>query len=211
VALPDLRSWDRGDESIVALRPGRVTELVGDTGSGLTRLGLQLLAAPSLRSPVVALDVKGWLSPLAAWEVGVDPSRLVVVRCPDPARWAQVAAVLMEGVRAMYAEVPEQVSPHHLRRLAALARVRRVGVAWRPLGGAGLPPGMAHLRLRAVEIRWEGPQAGHGRLERRRLVLEASGKGVGGMTRRIEVVDDGADTVRVVPGMGAPTAGRAVG
>lgn len=205
------RSVDRDAESILALHPGRITELVGDTGLGLTRLGLRLLAGPSVRSPVVVLDVKGWLSPLAAWEVGVDPTRLIVVRCSDPSTWTQVTAVLMEGVRAVYAEVPGSVSDHHLRRLAALARARKVGVALRPLGEGGLPAGVAHLRLHAVGVRWEGPDAGHGRLERRHLVVEASGKGVGGMTRRVEVVDDGADAVRVVSGVGTPAAGRVAG
>lgn len=208
LAIP--RYEDRDDESILALQPGRITELTGDTGLGLTRLGLKLLARPSGRSHVVALDVKGWLSPLAAWEVGVESHRLVVVRCSDSAMWPQVAAVLMEGVRAMYAEVPASISDHHLRRLAALARARRVGVALRPLG-EGLPGGIAHLKLRAVGVRWEGPDAGHGRLERRRLVMEASGKAVGGMTRRIEVMDDGADVVRLVSAMGTPSTGRAVG
>lgn len=198
-------------QTILTLQPGRITELVGFTGLGMTRLGLRLLAAPSQRSPVVTLDVKGWLSPLAAWEVGVDPDRLVMIRCPDPQRWTQLAAVLMEGVRAMYAEVPATVRDHDLRRLAALARARRVGVVLRPLGD-GLPSGVAHLRLRALEVHWEGTEEeGHGRLLRRHLVLEASGKAMAGMTRRIEMVDDGADLVCVVPGLGVGEGGRAAG
>ena len=65
------------------LQPGRITEMSGLTGMGMTRLGLGLLAEPSQRAPVVVLDVKGWLSPVAAWEMGVDSSRLVIVRRPD--------------------------------------------------------------------------------------------------------------------------------
>lgn len=194
----------------LVLHPGRITELVGSTGMGLTRLGLGLLAAPSERWPVVAMDVKGWLSPLAAWEVGVDPARFVVVRCVDPGRWTQLAAVLMEGVRAMYAEVPVTVGDQDLRRLAALARARRVGVALRPLG-EGLPAGVAHLRLRAMEVHWEGVESGHGRLRRRHLMVEASGRGMAGMTRRIEMVDDGTDVVRLVPGVAAGERRRAAG
>lgn len=198
------------EQSILALQPGRITELTGVTGSGMTRLGLWLLAAPSRRSQVVTLDVKGWLSPPAAWEVGVDPDRLVVIRCPDPTRWTQLAAVLMEGVRAMYAEVPVTVRDHDLRRLAALARARRVGVVFRSLGES-LPSGVAHLRLRALEVHWEGAQEGYGHLRRRHLVVEASGKAMAGMTRRIEMMDDGADLVCVVPGLGAGEGGRAAG
>src|SRR5690606_33083091 len=192
------------------LQPGRITEVYGLTGMGLTRLGLGLLAEPSHRSPVVALDVKGWLSPLAAWEVGVDPAHFVVVRCPDPSRWSQVAAALAEGVRAVYAEVPARIRDHDLRRLAAVVRARRSGMALRPLGGA-LPSGVAHLRLRGIDVRWEGIEQGHGQLVRRSLVLEASGRGVAGITRRIEMVDDGPDDKRVVSGAGTQGLERAVG
>lgn len=188
----------------LGLYPGRITEVAGLTGMGLTRLGLGLLAAPSRRSLVAALDVKGWLSPLAAWEAGVDPSRLVVVRCTDPEKWPQLAAALMEGVQAIYAEVPAMVRPHDLRRLAALARARRAGVVFRPLGDE-LPSGVAHLRLRATGLRWEGADQGHGRLRRRYLMVEASGKGMAGMTRQIEMVDDGTDVMRVVSPVGAAT------
>lgn len=186
--------------------------MTGFTGMGMTRLGLGLLVAPSRRSSVVALDVKGWLSPLAAWEMGVDPARFVVVRCADAGQWAQVAAALIEGVRAVYAEVPAGVPSQNLRRLAALARARRTGVALRPLGGE-LPPGVAHLRLRAGEVRWEGTDRGHGQLRRRHLVVEASGKGVAGIPRRIEMMDDGTNVMRVVSRVGAETrpVERAVG
>jgi hypothetical protein len=200
------------DELNPLLQPGRITEVTGFTGMGMTRLGLGLLVAPSRRSSVVALDVKGWLSPLAAWEMGVDPTRFVVVRCPDTRQWPQVAAALIEGMRAVYAEVPAGVPPQSLRRLAALARARRCGVALRPLGGE-LPTGVAHLRLRATEVRWEGADRGHGQLRRRYLVMEATGKGVAGIPRRIEMVDYGRDVMRVVPRLGTEEreAERAVG
>ncbi len=213
MALPDVAPQSMAGfdlESILTLRPGRITELDGAVGSGLTRLGLRFLAGPSTRSEVVAVDVKGWLSPMAAWEVGVEPGRLVVVRCPDPGMWTQVAGVLVEGVRALYAEVPAGVKEHDLRRLTALARARRAGVVLRPLGPE-LPAGIAHLRLRVVEVRWEGSERGHGRLTRRHLVMEATGKAVAGMRRRIEVVDDGSNVVRVVSRVGAGERGRAAG
>lgn len=196
--------------SLLTLWPGRITELNGEVGLGLTRLGLRLLAEPSRRSLVVAVDVRGWLSPLAAWETGVEPGRLVVVRCPDPKLWVQVMAALAEGVRAAYAEVPAGVADKDLRRLAALIRVRKTAVAMRPCGD-GMPPGVAHLRLRAHQVGWKGAEAGHGRLTERRLVLEASGKAMAGMSRRIEVIDDGADVVRVVSGLGAGEGRRAAG
>jgi hypothetical protein len=196
--------------TLLSLQPGRIVELAGSAGMGLTRLGLHMLAGPSAVAPVVALDARGWLAPRAAWEVGVERERLVVVRCPDPRRWPGVMAAVCEGVRAVYAEVPAGVSDRDLRRLAALGRARDVAMALRPLRGE-LPDGVSHLRLRATEVRWEGADRGHGRLGRRTLVLEASGRGVAGIDRHLEVEDDGARGVRVVSGLAAATRGRATG
>ena len=196
--------------SLFEVQPGRPVELTGPVGFGLTRLGYRMLAEPSQGAPVVVLDVRGWASPLAAHEVGVDLDRLVVVRCPDRSLWPRVVASVLEGVKAIYAEVPAGVNDHDLRRLAALARARQARLVLRPVRGM-LPAGIGHLRLKAKEIRWEGAVQGHGRLESRRLVLEATGKGAQGITRLIEVEDDGADRVRVVSDLAAGPAGRAVG
>lgn len=198
------------DERYLSLRPGRVTELVGVPGTGLTRLGLRLLAAHSQVSPVVVLDTRGWISPEAAWETGVNPENLVIVRCDQLGIWPKVAAALLEGVRAIYAEVPVGAKDQDLRRLAALARARKVAVAMRPMGD-GLPSGVAHLRLRALGVTWEGADQGHGRLKRRRLMLEASGKGAAGVSRRFEVEDEGSDVVRVVSDVVVGETRRAVG
>ncbi|HSM45800.1 MAG TPA: hypothetical protein VK969_12355 [Acidimicrobiia bacterium] len=198
-----------GDGGLLDLRAGRITELVGAPGTGLTRLGLRMIASHSRIAPVVALDVRGWISPEAAWETGVLAERLVMVRCGDPILWPKVTSALLEGVRAMYVEVPARVGERDLRRLAAVARARRVAVAMRPLG-AGLPGGVAYLRLRALGVTWEGADRGHGRLTRRRLVMEATGKGAAGMSRRFEVEDEGTNTVRVVSDVVADPARRAV-
>jgi hypothetical protein len=201
----------RDDRALFDLQPGRITELVGIPGTGLTRLGLKLLAPHSRISPVVALDTRGWISPEAAWETGVLAERLVVVRCHDPILWPKVTAALLEGVRAMYVEVPTLVKEHDLRRLTALVRARRVAVAMRPMGGRGLPGGVAYLRLRALGVTWEGADRGHGRLTRRRLVIEATGKGAAGTARRFEVEDEGTDTLRVVSDVVVDQARRPVG
>jgi hypothetical protein len=140
----------------------------------------------------------------------VAAENLVIVRCDEAPVWPKVAAALLEGVRAIYAEVPAGVKDQDLRRLAALARARKVAVAMRPMG-QGLPSGVAHLRLRALGVTWEGADRGHGRLGRRRLVLEASGKGASGVTRRFEVEDEGSDVVRVVSDVVLGETRRAVG
>jgi hypothetical protein len=194
-------------DDILRLQAGRITELVGVPGMGLTRLGLRLLAEHARVAPVVVVDTRGWVSPEAAWEAGVIPERLFVVRCGDPVLWPQVAAALIEGVRAVYMEVPSRIRENDLRRLVALARARGTAVAMRSMGD-GLPVGVAHLRLRAIGVAWEGADRGHGRLAHRRLLVEASGKGVSGMTRRFEVEDEGTDIVRVVSDVVADQAGR---
>jgi hypothetical protein len=192
------------------LSPGRIVGLIGPIGLGLTRLGLSLLVETSRTAPVVTLDVRGWISPLAAWEMGIDPDRLVVVRCSDRRLWPQVTAALLEGVRAVYAEVPAGIKDQDLRRLAALARARRTGLILRPLQG-DLPAGVTHLRIHALGVEWVGTDHGRGRLGRRRLVVEASGKAAGGMEQMI-VLEDlgvregvGADVMRVVPGVAVAT------
>jgi hypothetical protein len=198
------------EERLLRLGPGRLVEMIGEPGSGLTRLGLRMLAEHSRMAPVVVVDTRGWVSPEAAWEAGVLPERLIVVRCPDPLLWPKVTAALLEGVRALYAEVPARYKEQDLRRLAALARARRAAVAMRTTG-RGLPAGVAHLRLRAMDVIWEGVHRGHGRLNSRRLVLEASGKGVAGIPRIVEVEDEGTDALRLVSDVVADQAGRAVG
>ncbi len=192
VDLSTHRIKDFGGQTndFLTLQPGRITELVGLSGSGLTRLGLSLLAQPSQTGAVVVLDTKGWISPEAAWEAGVEAESLVIVRCSEIPLWTKVTAALLEGVPALYAEVPVGVKDQDLRRLAALARARKTLVAFRPMG-AGLPSGVSHLRLRALGVTWEGADQGHGHLKRRRLLLEASGKGAAGTTRRFELDDGG--------------------
>jgi hypothetical protein len=209
IAAPLLEA-QRREEGFLYLQPGRVTELVGVPGTGLTRLGLKLLAEHSRVAPVVAMDTRGWISPEAAWETGVVAERLVIVRCNDVVLWPKVLAALLEGVRAIYAEVPAGIRENDLRRLTALVRARRVAVAMRSMGQR-LPTGVAHLRLRSLGVTWEGADRGHGKLKKRRLVLEASGKGAAGITRRFEVEDEGTDVMRVVSDVVVDQARRAVG
>jgi hypothetical protein len=193
-----------------AVEPGRVLGLVGPPGFGLTRLGLALLAIPAQHGLVAAVDVRGWLCPPAAWEAGIAPEGLVVVRCPGKDPWAQVTAALLEGLVAVYAEVPSGMAEPVLRRLGALARARRAALILRPLRG-DLPSGLAYLHLSAGEVSWEGAGIGHGRIIRRRMTLLAAGKGTGGREQVLEVEDDGTDTLRVVSRLASAEAGRAVG
>jgi hypothetical protein len=190
------------------LEAGKVIGLVGTPGFGLTRLGLGLLRDQP--GWVACVDVRGWLSPVALWEVGVSADRVVVVRCSDPRRWPQVTAALVEGMQAVYAEIPPGVATPMLRRLGALARARSTPVVLRPVEG-DIPAGITHLRLEAQEIVWEGVEQGRGRLRDRRFTLVATGKGVGGIRHILEVEDDGTDTVRVVSRLAAAMPERIAG
>ena len=187
-------------DSLPTLLPGQVASLVGPPGYGLTRLGLAMLAEHS--GPVAYVDVRGWFNPLAAWEVGIDPDRLHVVKCDDILRWSRAAAALLEGVEAVFAEVPGGVRDAAIRKLGALARARRAVLYLRPLRGS-LPAGVAQLSLESQAVSWDGADRGHGSIAVRRSVVTASGKSMRGTTRTIEMEDDGTDAVLVVSRVGA--------
>ncbi len=194
-------------EEIVTLERGQIAGLSGVPGSGLTRIGLSLLAPYTARGSLVYLDVRGWVSPLAVWELGIEPKRFIVVRTADITTWCRVAATLLDGVCALYAEVPLGVKDAALRTLAARARTRRTPLVFRSLDG-NIPQGVVHLQLEAREITWKGAEQGHGRLLVRRSLLNASGKATRGMERTIEVEDDGTNNLRVVSHLGTQTSKR---
>ncbi len=192
----------------LSVAPGQVAGLVGPPGFGLTRLGLAMLAPHAATGIVAVLDVRGWVSPLALWELGIEPERLVFVRCDDPVRWGRVAAGLIDGVAGLYAEVPRGAKDARIRTLTALARNRRTPLLLRPVR-RDLPQGITQLRIDAAAVVWEGTDSGHGRLLRRTVELTASGKAMRGMATRIEWEDDGTNTVHLVSRLAAAPAGRA--
>ena len=187
-------------DGLLALEPGRVVGLTGSVGTGMTRLGLSLMADASRRGPVAVVDTRGWFCPVSAWQAGIDPQRLVVVRCDDAATWPKVVAALVEGITAVYAEVPSGVNDTLLRRLGALVRNRKRSLLLRPVRRE-LPAGLAHLRLDARDLEWEGAGIGHGAITQRRLVVEVSGKATGGIPQLVEIREGGEggeDTVHLV-------------
>lgn len=186
--------------------PGRIVGLLGSAGMGLSRWGLSLLVESSQTAPVVAVDTQGWLNPSAAWEAGIDPSRLYIVRCLERQQWAQVVAALISGVPAVYAEVPQGTSDQVLRRLAALARKEQSSVVFRSLHGE-LPPGVAFLSVRAHDVGWEGMDQGHGHLVGRTFQIAASGKS---MPEQRWEVEDGKGAVHLVGRVAASSSRRSV-
>ena len=197
----------RGIEEIVSLSPGQIAGLSGVPGSGLTRVGLSLIAPYASQGHLAYLDVRGWASPLTAWELGIDPERFIIVRTDDIVTWSRVVGTLLDGMRGVYAEIPRGVKDSALRTLAARARTRRTPLVFRPIAGT-LPQGVVHLHLQARDVEWDGTGQGHGALVRRRTLLDASGKATRGMERTIEIQDDGTNHMRVVPHLGAQTSRR---
>lgn len=191
----------RAEESLI-LQPGQVAGLNGLPGTGMTRLGLAMLAPHAERGPVAILDVRGWINPTAAWEVGIDPDRVVVVRTDHLVRWGRIAATLLDGVAGVYAEVPPGVKGHILRKLSARARARRTPMVLRPVVGS-VPSGVAQVTVGASSVEWSGVDSGHGLLLRRRTLLTARGHLTRGIEQTIEVEDDGTHDLRVVPHLGA--------
>jgi hypothetical protein len=202
-----LRRATSDDGIPLVLEPGQIAGLTGLPGSGLTRVGLSLLVPYASLGHLAYLDVRGWANPRVAWEMGIDPDRLVVVRPGDLVTWSRIAATLLTGMKGVYAEVPPGVRDVVLRKLAAKARTRRTPLVLRPVDGT-MPSGVAHLRLDAREIIWEGVDRGHGQLTRSRSVLDVSGKWARGREGTIEVEDDGTNDLRVVSGVGAAEARR---
>ena len=187
--------------NVLSLAPGQIAGLTGIPGSGLTRIGMSLLAPHAAHGPLVYLDVRGWASPMAAWEMGIEPKRLVVVRSSDIVSWSRIIATLLDGVRGVYAEVPTGLQDQSLYKLAAKARAKRTPLELRPVSGR-LPSGIAHLNLEASEVLWEGFSGNCFEFSNRRTRFVASGKATRGMTRTIEVEDDGTNDLRVVSHMG---------
>ena len=148
-------------EEMFFLGPGQVAGLSGLPGSGLTRVGLSLIAPYAQQGVLAVLDVRGWVSPMAAWEMGIEPERLVVVRNNDIVRWGRIVATLLDGVGGVYAEVPPGVGDASLRKLGAKARTKRTPLVLRSLAGT-IPRGIAHLHLAARSVEWDGVDAGHG-------------------------------------------------
>jgi hypothetical protein len=139
-------------------------------GPGGTTLAFALLAAASTASWCAAV---GTADPgvTALAELGVDLSHLMLV--PDPgAHWARVAATLLDGVDLVLVRPPGPVRPGTARRLAARTRERRAVLV---VLAREWPEG-PDVRLTVEGGRWEGIEAGHGHLRRRRAAVTSTGR-----------------------------------
>ena len=77
---------------------GRLSELTGPAGSGALTLGLRVLGAALDGGGLAAyVDLPGTFAPTASVTMGLDLSRLVVVRPPDAEAALQAAATLLRS------------------------------------------------------------------------------------------------------------------
>jgi|GEM_PF-1128454 len=140
------------------------------TAAGGTSLLLALLAEASRTGSWCAVVGVPSLGAVAAAESGIALDRLALVPDPGP-EWPTVVAALIDGVDLIALAVPGGVPTSIASRLVARARQR--GSVLVPYGDwSG-----ADVTLRVLEARWEGLDAGHGRLRRRRVTVLARGRG----------------------------------
>lgn len=155
---------------------GGVVSVSGASGS--VSLLFTLLAAPATTwSALVGMPDAGLL---AAHELGVDLTRLVLVPDPGP-DVLQVLSVLADGVD-LIAVVP----PTGANFGAAPARLRVLTARLRQSGAVMLVQGRwpgADLVLESRIENWSGIGRGSGRLRDRELVVEVTGRGAAGRRR----------------------------
>jgi hypothetical protein len=159
------------------------------TGLAATSLALALVA------PVVAAG--SWLGIVdlptigldAASEFGLPLERVVAVNGkqsdgdPDAGwaqRWPDVMAAVIDGFDVILARVPTGVSPSSVRKVAT--RVQRRGAVVVLLGDPG--PATCDGVLHTEPAGWTGVGDGHGYLQQRSVVVQASGRRMPGRCRR---------------------------
>lgn len=152
--------------------------VVACTGAAATSLALALVApAVAAGSWLVTIDVPT-IGLDAASEFGVALERVVAVRTP-PARWADVVAAAADGFDLLLTRVPGDVSPAVARKVAT--RIRQRDAVMVVLGDPGALSCDGVLDAGSAE--WVGVGDGHGHLQQRRVVVDASGRRLHGHRR----------------------------
>jgi hypothetical protein len=167
---------------------------------GATSLALALVAEASRTGSWLAAVGLPSLGLVAADEAGLALERLVMVAAPERSTWGGVVAALVDGFDLLLLHAGRGgVRPTDARKLVARARER--GAVLVQLGpGWGTE---ADVALEVTDARWEGPDAGHGHLRARRVVVAGGGRGAAARPKRVELWLPGPDG-HVAPA--APTA-----
>ena len=145
----------------------------GDGPGGATTLAFALLAAATGAGAWCGAVGVSDVGVLGVAELGVDLDRLILVPGAG-SRWAEVAAVLMDGLDAVMVCPPSPVRPGVARRLAARARERRSALV--VLARRAPWPEGPDLRLTVAAGRWQGVGVGHGHLQGRQVEVVAAGR-----------------------------------
>lgn len=162
-----------------ALLPGglRRGSTVGVTAS--TSLALALLAGPVQAGSWVAAVGMSSLGLAAAAELGVALDRLVLVADPrdagrEASMWATTLAALLDAFDAVLVRPGHRPKPSDARRLSARARER--GSVLIVLSGGRSWPEAPDVHLAVTQAHWVGLDSGHGHLQARRVLVEATGR-----------------------------------
>lgn len=155
---------------------------------GSVALALALVASLAGVERWVAGVGCGPVGLVAGRELGLGWDRLVLVEPPDRESWPTAVAATLDAFDIVMMRPLGRARERDIRRLMTRARERAtvlVGVETAGHCGAGWPG--ADVRLRVTGRHWEGLGEGHGYLRRRRVVVEASGRGRLAQGRRLEL------------------------
>ena len=148
-------------------------------GPAATSVALALVApAVAAGSWLATIDVPT-LGLDAASEFGVALERVIAVRAERPDRWPDVVAAAADGFDLVITRVPVDVTPSAMRKVAT--RVRQRDVVMLVLGDPGALSCDGVLDTDAAH--WVGLGDGHGHLQYRHLMVEASGRRLHGRRR----------------------------
>ena len=154
------------------------------SGQAATSLALALVApAVAAGSWLAAIDVPT-IGLDAASEFGIALERVVAVRTGadrEAGRWSDVVAAAADGFDLLITRVPADVSPTVLRKIATRLRQRGAVMLVLDDPGALSCDGV----LDADITQWVGLGDGHGHLQQRQLVVEASGRRLPGRRCRL--------------------------
>jgi hypothetical protein len=163
--------------------PGLIRgRIVGCTGSAATSLALALAARATMTGSWLAVVGMAPVGIQAARELGVAIDRLVSVDTSGrPDQWADRVAAAADGFELILTRPPagaERVIRKVRQRIQARGAVLltvHAGAVHAAGGHASVGPDVV-LEVTAGE--WEGLGHGHGHLQRRRVVVRASGRRV---------------------------------
>jgi hypothetical protein len=184
--LPALRTLVPGG----ALRRGSVVAVGGEAG---TSLALALAVGPSAAGSWVAAVGLPALGLDAAAELGLALERLVLVPRVPAGTWGAVMASLVGAGDVVLFAPDRRIHGADARRLVARARER--GSVLVMVDSTGASSGSIRstqafepdLRLSAGSVSWHGLGRGHGRLQARQVVVEATGRREAARPRRAQL------------------------